>query len=201
MITIGIDLGNHGAIAYIDDTQIPTSAYSYIFIPEAIPMPKTDNEKWIHLHKLATTVHKNERHFQPCQLFMEDIQIYTSTAVNSYAYKSLFQEMGKFMAWCVTLNIPYTLVHANVWQNYMNSLSLKGKARQKAMAGMNIDQAKQWCKDFDSKGLALRECKKRYPGINLVAPGCRTPHDGMVDAILIATWGKEKHGSRTIQPA
>ena len=45
-IWVGLDLGNNGGIAIIDDTLIPTSVYDHITLPECWPMPKTDIEKW-----------------------------------------------------------------------------------------------------------------------------------------------------------
>ena len=129
---------------------------------------------------------------------MEDIQIYTGQQINAHAYKSLFQEMGKFAMACTALNIPYTQVAPRTWQKDMNCLTLAGKAKKAATAGMSLEEAKAWEKAYDSKGLALRECKKMYPGINLVAPGCRIYHDGMVDSVLIATWGKN-NGQRNNQ--
>ena len=193
-IWIGIDLGNKGGIAWIDDKQIAVGPNDYISIPEAIPMPELDKEKFSILEKIATTLRKNERAYQPCQLWMEDIQVYTNMNINVAAYQSLYQETGKFIAWGLVLNIPVFKVHARTWQAKMNCLPLQGQAKTTAMKGLTLEGAKDFEKEFGSKGLAYRECKKRFKGLNLIAPGGRVPHEGMIDAVLIAEYARQLSG-------
>lgn len=42
----------------------------------------------------------------------------------------------------------------------------------------------------DPKARALMAVRALYPGLNLVQPRCRLPHAGIVDALLIAEWGR-----------
>jgi len=39
---------------------------------------------------------------------------------------------------------------------------------------------------------AIKYVMQKHPTVNIIAPGCRTPHSGMADAICIAEYGKEK---------
>ena len=39
------------------------------------------------------------------------------------------------------------------------------------------------------KEAAIAWCRRTYPRISLVPPGCRTPQDGMADALCIAHYG------------
>jgi hypothetical protein len=43
------------------------------------------------------------------------------------------------------------------------------------------------------KGFALAKVKQLFPNAELVLPRCKKPHDGIVDALLIAEWGR-RHG-------
>jgi hypothetical protein len=40
------------------------------------------------------------------------------------------------------------------------------------------------------KDAAVAWCRRAYPTVNLILPKCRTPHDGMADALCIAEWGQ-----------
>lgn len=40
------------------------------------------------------------------------------------------------------------------------------------------------------KDAAVAWCRRAYPAVNLILPKCRTPHDGMADALCIAEWGR-----------
>lgn len=41
-----------------------------------------------------------------------------------------------------------------------------------------------------SKDAAIRTCEFHFPEVSLVLPGCRKPHDGMAEAVLIAEYGR-----------
>lgn len=43
--------------------------------------------------------------------------------------------------------------------------------------------------DQDTKVAAREVVARLYPDTNLILPRCRVPHEGVVDAILIACWG------------
>lgn len=65
------------------------------------------------------------------------------------------------------LHIPYTLVSPQKWQNAI------GVAKSK-----------------DTKGAAATRAAQLFPGVDFRASArCRKPHDGMVDAALIAAYG------------
>lgn len=39
------------------------------------------------------------------------------------------------------------------------------------------------------KNAAIQFCNHTYPSVNLILPRCRTPHDGIADAICLAHYG------------
>lgn len=42
------------------------------------------------------------------------------------------------------------------------------------------------------KRASVEFCRRRWPHVNLVPQGCRTPHDGMADALAIASFGQAR---------
>jgi crossover junction endodeoxyribonuclease RuvC len=44
-----------------------------------------------------------------------------------------------------------------------------------------------------SKDSSIRVCECLFPSVVLVPPGCRKPHDGMAEAILLAEYGRRQN--------
>lgn len=40
------------------------------------------------------------------------------------------------------------------------------------------------------KGAAIAYCRRAFPGVNLIPPGCRVPHSGIAEALCMAEWGR-----------
>ena len=45
------------------------------------------------------------------------------------------------------------------------------------------------------KAGAIAFCKDNYPEVNLILPRCRTPHDGIADAICLMHYGRMQAGT------
>jgi len=45
----------------------------------------------------------------------------------------------------------------------------------------------------DTKKCALIKVNQLYPDKSFILPGCRKPHDGIIDAVLIAEYGRQLH--------
>jgi hypothetical protein len=91
---------------------------------------------------------------------------------------SMGYQVGIVEALCVSLNLPYHKVKAKVWQKDMfqgvPELTKSGKR--------------------DTKGMALVACQRMFPTLKLTFGERATkPHDGLVDAVLIAAYGKRKN--------
>ena len=77
---------------------------------------------------------------------------------------------GRILAVLTLLKIPTHKVTPSTWSN-----KLLGK------------------KETRSKGANIALAKQLFPCTELVQPRCKVPHDGIVDALLIAEWGR-RHG-------
>ena len=91
---------------------------------------------------------------------------------------SMGYQVGILEALCVALKAPYHKVKAKVWQKEMfqgvPELSKSGKR--------------------DTKGMALVACQRIYPAMDLtLTQRASKPHDGLVDAVLIAEYAKRKN--------
>lgn len=49
------------------------------------------------------------------------------------------------------------------------------------------------CKAGETKKRALARVSELWPSQNFIPPGCRKPHEGVIDAALIAEYGRRKN--------
>lgn len=53
----------------------------------------------------------------------------------------------------------------------------------------------KWKKEFSvtaDKNTSIEVCKRLFPGVNLIPPGCRKEHDGIAEALLMALYAKRR---------
>lgn len=51
----------------------------------------------------------------------------------------------------------------------------------------------KWKKEFSvtaDKNTSIEVCKRLFPGVNLIPPGCRKEHDGIAEALLLAEYAR-----------
>jgi crossover junction endodeoxyribonuclease RuvC len=73
---------------------------------------------------------------------------------------------GKIQGVCDGLRVSYVLVQPQAW-------------KKKILEGLGGD-----------KSATIRYCMMRWPALSLVAPRCRTAHDGAADALCLALFAK-----------
>ena len=92
---------------------------------------------------------------------------------------SMGKQSGIIETACICLGVPYTAVPAKQWQKDMF---------------VGITEAKKANGKRDTKAMALITCKRIFPNVDLVFGDRATkPHDGYVDAILMAEWAKRNN--------
>jgi hypothetical protein len=182
MITIGIDPGKQGAIVTVDEAGCITKQV----------MPVIG--KVLDLHKLKEIMLGIARQEQ-CHAYIEDVHaIYGASAGStfSFGFGCAAVQMG-----CVAFDIPMTLVQPKRWQSLMYvgvpeirrpSITIKtGKRAGQKMKGKK-----------DTKKMSLVAVQRLFPGLDLRRNDqCKIPHDGIVDALLIAAYGVKigrRHG-------
>lgn len=76
------------------------------------------------------------------------------------------QHFASFEDAAIHLKIPYHEVRPAIWKKSM---------------GLSNDK-------MDS----ITACRRLFPAVDLIPPGCRKEHDGMAEALLIAEWGRRR---------
>jgi hypothetical protein len=91
---------------------------------------------------------------------------------------SMGYQIGLIEALCVAGGNPYHKVKAKMWQKEMFQGVPELKKGEKR----------------DTKGMALVACQRIFPGFDLTfTERAQKPHDGLVDALLIAEYAKRKN--------
>lgn len=93
-------------------------------------------------------------------------------------------------------------------RTYNVSFTLTGPGQPPHRFGSSRDRA--WCMRFvaeerpeaivttksilshDTKAASIAYARERFPGVELVPPRCKNPHDGLADALCIAAWASKK---------
>lgn len=104
---------------------------------------------------------------KPDHIYLEKAQVMGGE--NARAMFSYGTGYGKLIGWIDSLFIPYTLVAPVTWTTVMH----KG------------------CTGIDPKKKSLQAAQRLFPLIDLRATErCKNAHDGFVDALLIAEYGR-----------
>lgn len=103
----------------------------------------------------------------PDHIYMEKAQVMgCETAKAMFTYGTGY---GRLIGWIESLFLPHTLVAPVTWTSVLH----KG------------------CTGTDPKGKSLQAAQRLFPLIDLRATErCKIPHDGFVDALLIAEYGR-----------
>ena len=151
MLTIGIDPGQKGGIAILDDSGV-CIAYT--------AMPETPRQIWQWI--VDAMPHRRG------QIVIERAQPMPKQGVVSvFTYGCHF---GQFEMLAIALSLPYIEVRPQVWKKHI---------------GVSAD-----------KYTSILMCERLHPEVNLVRKGCRKPHDGIAEAVLIGDYGRSLNDAR-----
>ncbi len=159
----GIDIGKDGAIVVIDG-------------------------KGNLIRKTVTPKIGNELDYVEFSKFMEGVDmcvieevhaIFGSSAKATFSFGQVFAAP---QAICAAMKIPYSLVQPKIWQREMFE-GIPAMFRPK--------KPKQKKPTRDTKGMALLASSRLFPNLDLTpTERSKKPHDGIVDALLIAEYGR-----------
>ena len=115
--------------------------------------------------------------YNPDHVVFEDLGVIFGSSKKTAL--SMGYQSGVIEAACICSGIPYTKVKAKQWQKDMFT---------------GVPEAKKSGGGRDTKAMALVACKRIFPGLELTLTDRATkPHDGYVDAILMAEWARRKN--------
>lgn len=182
MIICGIDPGKQGAVVAIDEDGRITKHV----------MPVIGKVLDLHaIKKIMCEFSKDD-----CHVYIEDVHaMFGSSAGSTFQFG--FCCAAVQMA-CVAFDIPMTLVQPKKWQAlmYVGVPEIR-KPSIKIKTGKRAGQMMKGKKD--TKKMSLVAVNRLYPGLELRRNDrCKIPHDGIVDALLIASYGvkmERRHGN------
>ena len=162
---IGIDIGKKGAIVVL--AREPwTKAIDPIVMPII-----GDQVDYHELYDILSRYAKTN-----CHVIFEKLGVIFGTG-KSTAF-SMGHQAGAVEMACIALRIPYTKVPAKQWQKEMfqgvDEITKPGKSSR------------------DTKAMALIAAKRLFPDFKMTFGRATTPHDGVVDALLMAEYCKRK---------
>ncbi len=168
---VGIDIGKLGGIVIIDEKN------------NIVTMPMPTIKKEIDIHRIAKILKSLEGEVH-CG--MEDLHaIYGSSAAAMFQFG---RAAGIIEMAVAAFDLPFTKISPKIWQKEM-WMGIKpveintGKKDKKGNVKYKID----------TKGTSLLAATRLYPNLDLRATErSKVAHNGIVDALLIATFVKRK---------
>lgn len=167
---IGIDIGKHGAICSI--TREGTINVL------KIPMIKDQIDYsflFDMIQNIQTTELKNTG-INPTVVFEKLGVIFGSSKATAF---SMGYQCGAIEMLCISLGLPYVKVPAKEWQKEMfkgvDEITKPGKTSR------------------DTKAMALVAIKRLFPSMQLTFESGKKPHDGLIDAVLIAEYARRQN--------
>ena len=162
---IGIDLGLHGGIVVLAEEP-----YTKAIAPLAMPTIG-DKMDYHSLYKILEN-YKGTK----CHVVFEKLGvIFGSSKATAF---SMGYQSGALEAFCIALKLPYTMVQPKIWQKEMfqgvAEITKPGKTTR------------------DTKAMALVAANRLFPYYQLVFGRASKPNDGIVDALLLASYCQRK---------
>jgi crossover junction endodeoxyribonuclease RuvC len=171
---LGIDPGLHGGLAALDDGGR---------VVLACPLPALDGD--LNPYALATLL-RGLYEAQP----VTQAAVELVGAMPGQGVVSMFtfgQAVGTILGVLGALGIAISRPRPQAWQERLG-IALPRVKRPKGEKQTKAEKAERRAA---VKAAALAYVRERWPGVQLVQPGCRVPHDGVVDALCIAAWEHE----------
>lgn len=163
---VGIDIGKSGAYYILNEKRQEVER-------GVMPMIKK-NVDWHGLNRIISKY----KDFDVLVLFEKLNVIFGSSKKTAF---SMGEQYGAVRMACVANAIPYMEVPPKTWQKDI----FEGQVKIIKTGSKSA---------LDTKAMALEAARRLYPSVNLLASERSTkPHDGIIDALLIAEYGRRKY--------
>lgn len=130
---------------------------------------------------------------EDCHVFLEHVHaIYGSSANSTFVFGGCFEGAKAIIA---ALRLPFTLVQPKAWQKVMyQGVPEMRKPPVQIKTGKRMGQFNKG--KLDTKKMSLVAVKRLFPHVSLFrTPRCTTEHNGIVDALLLAEYGRRLIGA------
>lgn len=170
-IYIGVDPGSDGYVSVIGEDGV------YEFLPiDGTPIQNVSN--FFGKFRLSN-----------CVAVLEDVHaVFGSSAKGTFSFGF---SKGMLLAMLVAHRIPYVLVAPKDWQNevWINADKEYTTQKQKLKSG-----EERGVKKVDTKSTSINAARRLFPSVDFrKSEKAKKPHDGKVDALLMAEYGRRKN--------
>jgi hypothetical protein len=171
MIYIGCDPGSRGAICCLDDCK--NVRYQFAF-------KSNENDEFDMYHFIENIKIIDEKFRDEAFIFILE-NVHSLFGMSAKSNFSFGKNCGIIEAVLATMGFGFIKVTPKDWQKEMlKDIPVIKKTKK------GIESKKN-----DVKAMSLMAQQKLFPDFNSLASSkCRTPHDGLVDALLIANYGR-----------
>lgn len=179
----GIDPGSTGGLSVVDEQET---------IIEAIPMPMIGKEVDIDaVYDFFAQYHNEDFELK---LLIEKVNSNSfgdkmgggKRSGGGKLMKNVGLLSGKIHSLC-----GYEEISPKRWQNHM--LAGESENTKIGKGVKTTPEMKKKIKELDTKTRALIVAKRKYPNVTFFASDrCSKPHDGIIDSILIACYGRRR---------
>jgi len=168
---IGVDIGKNGAISLIDSNGV---IHTY-------RMPKIKTE--LDYHSLARLFQSFSDQYGADEIHVISEKLGVIFGSSKQTAFSMGEQVGSLEMLCICSMTPYTKVRAVDWQKEMYvgvpEITMPGKTGKLKR---------------DTKAMALVAIKRLCPELKLTfGEKASVPHDGLIDAVLLAMYAKRKN--------
>lgn len=170
MIVCGIDVGAKGSAVLLDNGKYLDH---FIF---------NDSKNNFDLTGFINFMLKYRKQID--HVYIEDVRsLFGMSAASNFTFG---ENKGILQGVVSAYKLRYSLIHSKTWQSVawrgIRPITKKVKGKSK---GETVMKDK-----VDTKATSLLACKRLFPDVNLLATDrSKKPHDGLVDALLIAYFG------------
>lgn len=180
MIYVGMDPGKNGAI-------VALSSKGRVIYKKTIPLIK-DQIDIQALWQIFTVLKRQNEKFRGVRVIIEKVHaIYGSSAAATFTFGGVSYLLEGLT---VAAGLSYTMAPPKTWQKVIYSgLNQIRKTPIKIKKGKRKGQTMKG--EVDTKAMSLMAAKQLFPKIDFRrTEQCKNAHDGIVDALLIAEYGR-----------
>ena len=185
MLIIGVDPGKNGGIVALSDLR-------NVIWRHVTPLVGTD----IDWYKIAELIRVPDTHDKP-HVFIEHVHaMHGVAAATTFTFGGCFEGTK---ALCYALQTPFTLVQPKAWQKLMWAGVPEQRKPPKKLTKKELIQRARGEKvrtpkvigAINTKAMSAVAVARLFPGVDLRGtPASTTQHDGLIDALLIAEYGR-----------
>lgn len=187
-IALGIDPGMSGGLAILVDGKIHALYKMPVFEIDVVKNKKKSKQRHIDVEEIYKILRP---------LYANDVpSVYIEELTHLFGFPSssnfkLGYSVGVIHGALQTLGEFYT-IHQKKWQQIWEPGDIAHEMDKKTGKVKMVKRGKSSQPKINTKATSLSCAKRLYPGENFLHDGGRVPHDGCIDALLIATFGETR---------